>query len=412
MSAPTLFRKEVLDARASRLHGDINLAVPVSWQAIGFLLSAGLGVSVVFLGTSTYARVETVSGTIEPASGVAAVVPTRAGVITEIMTRDGASVNIGDPLLRIRVEDALQSGEVLGEQLVSALADQDARMEEQASSVQQSGIADLSVQEAQISGYRDEIDSLQRQISEQNTLISSAKGDVDAAQLVADKGFISKKDMRARIDTLSSRRQQLAQLQQSLSNKRSSLIEAVRGVSAIKARTKTQIAEIESGRIDISQRLANAQAARGYTLKSPVSGLVTSLTAKLGSPVNSGRPLMMVVPSSTIYQAELRVPSHAIGQIRVGQNTRIAIDAFPYQTFGTVEGKVLDIASATLPSIQTDGTTKDMYRVVVSIAARSIPAFGENRPLVSGMTVTGRIVLRRQSLIQWLFEPLYAVGKR
>ena len=37
-----LFRQEVLRHRADRLHGDVSIAVPVSWQALGFLLLAAL----------------------------------------------------------------------------------------------------------------------------------------------------------------------------------------------------------------------------------------------------------------------------------------------------------------------------------------------------------------------------------
>jgi membrane fusion protein len=32
--------------------------------------------------------------------------------------------------------------------------------------------------------------------------------------------------------------------------------------------------------------------------------------------------------------------------------------------------------------------------------------------LLSGMTLSARITTRKQSLLEWLFEPLYAVGRR
>src|SRR5687767_11355358 len=35
----TLFRQEVLEQRADRLHGDVSIAVPISWQIIGYARS-------------------------------------------------------------------------------------------------------------------------------------------------------------------------------------------------------------------------------------------------------------------------------------------------------------------------------------------------------------------------------------
>jgi membrane fusion protein len=43
---------------------------------------------------------------------------------------------------------------------------------------------------------------------------------------------------------------------------------------------------------------------------------------------------------------------------------------------------------------------------------QSIPAFGRDQPLLSGMTVTARVQTARRSLFEWLFEPLFAVGRR
>lgn len=47
-SAVPLFRAEVAAARKDRLHGDVSLAVPLSWQAIGYLLFAAVGGALIF----------------------------------------------------------------------------------------------------------------------------------------------------------------------------------------------------------------------------------------------------------------------------------------------------------------------------------------------------------------------------
>jgi membrane fusion protein len=48
----------------------------------------------------------------------------------------------------------------------------------------------------------------------------------------------------------------------------------------------------------------------------------------------------------------------------------------------------------------------------VKLDTEAVTAFGRSEPLVSGMTLSARIVTEKQSLLEWLFEPLYAVRRR
>jgi membrane fusion protein len=39
-------------------------------------------------------------------------------------------------------------------------------------------------------------------------------------------------------------------------------------------------------------------------------------------------------------------------------------------------------------------------------------AFRRKQSLLAGMTLSARIVTRKQTLLEWLFEPIYAVNRR
>ena len=90
-----LFRKEVMEHRAERLHGEVNLAIPVQWQAIGYLLLTMLMVALIFMFSSSYARVETVSGVIVPDKGIVIALPTRPGLVTQLLVEEGQAVEQG-----------------------------------------------------------------------------------------------------------------------------------------------------------------------------------------------------------------------------------------------------------------------------------------------------------------------------
>lgn len=411
MNAVPLFRDEVLRARTQRLHGEVGLIVPLPWQAIGYLLLGALLVVGLFLANASYARVETVAGSIEPDQGVASVVGQRAGVVARIMVREGQRVRAGTPLAVVRIEDSLRSGEAAGEQLASGIEDQDGKLQTQIAAIEVAGALEASARQAQLSGLRDEIASLATQIAGQERLIVSSQSDADTMRDLAEKGLITRRDMRAREDELTTRQQHLAQLRQLRSAKQASLVEATRSLATVAAQTRTQAISIESDRLELSQRLINYRAAQGYTLRAPIDGVVTSLTARIGS-VTSERPLMSIVPVGATLRAELLVPTQAAGQIEHGQEVRLAIDAFPYQRFGTITGTVEQKATATVTVPRADGGANAAYRVVVALRNDTVDAFGRRQPLLAGMTLSARIVLRRQTLLEWLFEPIFAVGRR
>src|SRR6187551_959138 len=122
-STQSLFRREALSSRGLRLHGDISLTQPLSWQLIGYLLFASFVVALIFLATASYSRVETVPGAVVLDKGVVSIVPSRAGIVAEVAVREGTPVTVGDTLARIRSEEHLAHGDSAPARILSALGE-------------------------------------------------------------------------------------------------------------------------------------------------------------------------------------------------------------------------------------------------------------------------------------------------
>ena len=131
-----------------------------------------------------------------------------------------------------------------------------------------------------------------------------------------------------------------------------------------------------------------------------------------GQRVGLQNQIMAVIPKGARLRAELLGPTQAIGFVKRGQDVRLAVDAFPYQRFGTVTGKIATVASSPISQTLPNGAVVSAYPVVVEIDKPEVIAFGRREKLVPGMTLTARIVTEKQSLIEWLFEPLFAVRRR
>lgn len=390
----------------------MSIAVPVSWQAVSYMIFSGVVVALLFLSLAPYSRVETVTGSITPDAGISPVVATRAGIVTELTVDDGQVVAAGTPLTTIRAEEDGASAQAPGALVEAAIARQDASLAMQFSASLAAAEAQTAQLAAQQAGLAAEIDQLRLQKDAQSRLIATAEEDLRRATEIAGRGFISKRDLQVREETLLSRQQGMAQLDQALAAKRAALAENIRSSAVIAAEARSQSSSVEASRAQVAQQAVSASASRAYVLRAPVAGRVTALTARVGQPVSPGTQLMAIVPEGSRLTAELAVPSTAIGFVKPGQDVRLALDAFPYQRFGTVKGTVRTVAKTAVNTSGPGGITLAVYPVTVDVIEPRISAYGRLEPLVPGMSLTARIIAERQSLLEWLFEPLFAVRRR
>ncbi|HEX8480820.1 MAG TPA: HlyD family efflux transporter periplasmic adaptor subunit [Allosphingosinicella sp.] len=365
-----------------------------------------------FLFSASYSRVETVAGAIVLDQGIASIMPSRPGTVAALAAREGQKVARGQALVEIRSEEDAAGGRTAPRRIIDALEQQDGSLAAQTALTMSAAVEEQSRAAALIKGLGDEVASLDAQIASQRRLVEVAGNEFRDVQGVASKGFISRRDLETREAALIGRRQQLSQLEQARSVKNADMAQARRGIAQTGASAQAQAAAVSSTRAQLAQRLAEVETGRGYTLTSPIDGTVTALTARLGQPVNQTQPLMVVMPDNAITRAELYVSTAAAGFLDRGQEVRLAIEAFPYQRFGTVTGRIVHISSVAIPKATAEGGAVPVYLVTVELADPAVVAFGRRQPLLPGMTLSARIITEKQSLFEWLFEPLFAVRRR
>lgn len=108
--------------------------------------------------------------------------------------------------------------------------------------------------------------------------------------------------------------------------------------------------------------------------------------------------------SANRLEARLRIDPRAIGFVKPGQAVRLRYDAFPARNYGQAPGTIL--AVSTMPV--ADGA----YVARVALERDYVEAFGERFALRPGMAFTCEIVIEQRSMLEWLFEPLYAMRSR
>ncbi|MFK0299541.1 HlyD family secretion protein [Brevundimonas sp. NPDC090276] len=411
----SLFRPEALDAKRRRLWGEVRLAQPpafIAWTVVLSLVSASLFGALVF---GRYTRKETVEGFLIPEAGVVQVRPVQAGRIGRVLVRDGQLVQAGAALVEF-ISDLESTGQapVLDIQMAETDAQVSALANRQAALVR-SNADERSRLNDQIAANTRTRAILQERRRVQAEALVLSEADAQRMTQLQARGYATNAQIDAKRRSVLTERGALADLDTQISEL-DTLVTNLKGqIASLPAREAEGLAILASERSSLTQRRAELQVARGHVLRSPINGRVSALQARPGMSPDTTQAILSLSPEGSPLEARLLVPTRAVGFLRVGQEARLQVEAFPFQRFGFVEGRVIDIAkTVTRPGDAAFPIAQDqpVYEVRVALERDHVMAYGERRALQSGMSLRADLPIDRRRLWQQLFDPLLAAGKR
>lgn len=411
----SLFRQEAIQAKRRRLWGEVRLAQPPSltvWTIVLALLCVVIGFALVF---GRYTRKETVSGFLIPEAGVVQVRMVQAGRIARVLVRDGEAAAEGAPLIEFTSDLAsVGQGPMLDVQLAEA-SQQKASLEDRRVAILQGNADERRRLNEQIAASQRTRAILVDQRNVQAAALALSEADAERLSQLQAQGYAPNAQVDARRRTVLSERTALADIDSRLSQVDGGVAELRAQLAAIPARQAEVFANIARDSSNLAQRRAELEVARGYVLRAPVAGIVSAVQARPGMVPSSELTLLSIAPKGSALEAHLLVPTRAAGFLKIGQGARLQVEAFPFQRFGFVEGRIIEIArtvtrpgEAAFPIEQTE----PVYEVRVSLAREYVNAYGERRQLQPGMALRADIPIDRRRLWQQLFDPLLAAGKR
>ena len=141
-------------------------------------------------------------------------------------------------------------------------------------------------------------------------------------------------------------------------------------------------------------------------IKAPVNGIVFDLKPSVPGYVVSGNvpePVVKIVPTDNLV-ARIAITNRDIGFVKLGQKAQVRVDAFPYNEFGDVKGKIGKIGSDVLAPDETFNFFR--FPVTVDLERNHLDYRGRKLQLLSGMSVTVNIILRQRSVISIFTEQI------
>jgi HlyD family secretion protein len=159
--------------------------------------------------------------------------------------------------------------------------------------------------------------------------------------------------------------------------------------------------QINSLKFQLSQR----------SLRSSVSGIIFQLPIqKAGAVVQVGTRVAEIATQNSPLIIRAQMPTTDSGSLREGLAVKLKFDAYPFQDYGILEGKLLKI-SPTTTLVETANGKVEMYRLEVSLNQTCMKTANQCIPLRPGDTATAEVIVRQRRIIDFVLDPFKKLQK-
>lgn len=393
----------------------------------GYLWTAGLLFAIVFGAWSWFGTIDEVvktAGKLKPQGEVVKVNPIELGRVSRVNIKEGSAVQAGDVLFELdteridkeveRLESIIQSSAAQKLQL-QAMASQILLEVQTKAAIAQASIdaqqASIAQQHTIIATYRTSLTQLDTDAAAQADRLKRLEYLVDEGAIARDMLFQGESDLRVRqrsiVEAQGSIQQGLAEINRlnvGMVQKRVEAKQSKLQAQAQIAQMQLQVAELQAKISENKVLLSAAKSSRKQRfIHSPVSGQILTLNTKnQGEVLQAGQNVAEIAPKGIPLVLSTLLPSREAGFVKVGMATKVKIDAYAYQDYGVIPGKVVAISLDSKP-IEGMG---EVYRLDVKLDRNTIKVRGKTVTLKQGQTATAEIITRNRRIIDVLLDPL------
>ncbi|HEY9800011.1 MAG TPA: HlyD family efflux transporter periplasmic adaptor subunit [Leptolyngbyaceae cyanobacterium] len=158
------------------------------------------------------------------------------------------------------------------------------------------------------------------------------------------------------------------------------------------AQTKSQIVSLK---LQLQQRI----------VRSPVDGMIFDLPIdKPGAVVQPGQRIAQIAPENTPLILKAEMPSTQSGFLKEGMPVKIKFDAYPFQDYGVVTGRVDWVSPDSKVTQSNQGNTQN-FELTISLARPYIQSGNKRIPLTPGQTATAEVIIRQRRVSDYILDP-------
>ncbi len=410
-----LFRQEAIDALREKFLGEATIARPLPMWAMTLLAVGAAALMIAVAVWGQYTRRERVEGYLQLDVGAAKVSITDAGRVTELMVKEGQEVKAGEPMLRLSLDRSTASSLSTSAVAAGELNQRRGSLEKEQEQIRELAQQQLQQVKKRIEDIKREVVQIETEIKLQGQRVTSAKEQAKRFQQLAKEKFVSDIVARQKQDEATDQEIRVQTLRRQKSTLERDLSTAQLEEPAIALRARSQEEQKTREISVVQQSLAQEDAKRETIIQAPITGVVTNIAIASGQSVTADSPFATILPAGSKLQAEMLVPTRAIGFVTKGKDVVMRYEAFPYERFGQYHGVIADVSQTVWSPGDKIGplaVREAAYRITVKLDKQTVAAMGQEIPLRSGMLVNADILLDKRSLLEWVFEPLLQLRSR
>ena len=258
-----------------------------------------------------------------------------------------------------------------------------------------------------------QIDQLRKEEQESKRLNQKAQSDIEQAQLHFAEELSR---YQTTINQLKSDIKQAKLRQQEERNSYQSLVQA--GTLA-KLKNQQQLKDLQAQITALESQIAQTQSQitslkiqmQQRIVRSPINGVIYEFpVTKPGAVLQPGQRIAQIAPKNTSFALKAQIPSQDSGFLKVGMPVKIKFDAYPFQEYGIVQGKVTRISPDSKVN-QTPQGNIETYELEIALDQQYIQNSEKRIPLSAGQTANAEVVIRQRHVIDFVLDPFKKLQK-
>lgn len=413
-------------------------------RTVGYVTAGLFGLLLAWATLGKLDIIASAEGRLVPRNYSRVVQPSEAGIVREVLVRDGDAVKAGQVLLRMDATTAsTDMGTLKADAALKALSlrridaelhGQPMRIEtrdppEVASQVlaqyrarRQSYLDALAQEQATLDRSQHDLKAARQQLAKLQATVPLYQQSASSYQKLVKEGFVSELGANEKLREKIEKEQELKSQEAGLAALGSAVEQSRQKLAQIKSNYESQLlnerVELQSQQQRTQGELQKQVYKSGLLeLKATEDGTVKDMaTYTPGAVVQPGAVLLTLVPRNEPLFAEVAIPNEDVGFVAPGQGVKVKLQAYPFQKYGMLQGKVEVVSadsSANDPQkAAAQGQSPQSYKALIKLASQELrAASGEALKLAPGMVVQAEIHQGRRTVLEYLLSPVQKVAQ-
>ncbi|MBC7380705.1 MAG: HlyD family type I secretion periplasmic adaptor subunit [Burkholderiaceae bacterium] len=394
------------------------------------------------LGWAVFGRLDIIAGAegrLVPRNYSRVVQPAEAGIVREVLVRDGDEVKAGQVLMRmdattasadmgtLKADAALKAlglrridAELSGSPLLIRADDPPelaAQVMAQYTARRQSYLDALDQERATLKRAHYDLMAAQQQLAKLVATVPLYQRSASSYEKLVKDGFVSELGASDKVREKIEKEQELKSQEASMAALESAVEQARRKLAQVKSGYQTQLL---NERVELQGQQQHAQGELQkqiyrsglLELKAAEDGVVKDMvTFTPGAVVQPGAVLLNLVPRNEPLYAEVAIHNEDVGFVAPGQAVKVKLQAYPFQKYGLLDGKVdtvsADSSAADPQKASALGQSPQSYKALVRLDSQVLHGpHAQRLKLSAGMVVQAEISQGNRTVLEYLLSPV------